>query len=536
MADDATARTSHRILIAGTTAWAGLLIAVRDILAIAPSPRGTSHLEAFLFNTEATLPALHVALATGVLFHRRRDLQEAIGRSPQLLLGGATSSLGLALLAWARSSGQIDLQIDALLLLAAGTALAAGGFRLLEKALIPLAILALARPWPPMLAHHAHERLQTLTGDLASTILSLFAAPTRAGHLISFDGRLFEVVEGCSGLKIEVSLLTAILVYAAFLSRSRRQTLGLAMIALALGPLLNVARVMAIMVDASTEIGKAHTTQGLIAISFGVVVIAVLDRWLEGWLWPEPSAGGVSPQPRDIHDTYEGRRRAAGLIICGMVVSSAIALGALPKNDALSVDKEGWALHEIRPQLGPWRRVGSRKLDTKFLGTVKFADKLFWEYERENGGHALVFVGVDNRRRRDYSGFTPKTRTLGATWEVETMEQVRIEDLDVEAERVVLVGNEGERWWAFHYRIAERSLLEESLRWLAAADLWPDSPPIDLVSVRIAVRAEGQTAPRTRFLLEELQREVGRALKRAAPPATRERLGWSIQVNDAEAH
>ena len=393
---------------------------------------------------------------------------------------------------------------------------------MLERFALPLVVLYLARPWPPMLVHHVHEGLQTLTGSLTSAVLAPFATVLRSGHMLRFDGRLFEVIEGCSGLRIEIALLTAILVYAAFLSRSRVQTFGLALIALVAGPLLNVARVVAIMLDSSTEIAQVHATQGLVAVTAGILLIALLDLWLERWLW-RSAATASEPSSPSSPAMREGWR---GLAALALGAALAVAAGFAPKDATLPKAPEGWALHEIRGRLGAWRRVGSRDIDRAFLGSVKFTNKLHWEFERDDGATALVFAATNNRRRRDYSGYSPKTRTLDAAWESLERSWVELPDLGVPAERTLMRAG-AERWWVLHYRVGSRPLAEASLRWLGALDLLPGARPPDLVTVRIAVRANGVSKPRASAYLEELQAEVSAALRRGAPATARERLGWT---------
>ena len=158
--------------------------------------------------------------------------------------GGAVAMLGVLLFAWARLVAQLDLLIDSLVLSLAGGALFIGGWRRLERFLLPLALLWLARPWPPMTIHVLQEEFQTLAGTLASAILSPVGTVVRSGHLLAYDGRLFQVIEGCSGLRSTVTLVFATLLYADLFSRSRRQTLGLVALAGVLGIGLNGLRVV----------------------------------------------------------------------------------------------------------------------------------------------------------------------------------------------------------------------------------------------------------------------------------------------------
>ena len=121
--------------------------------------------------------------------------------------------------------------------------------------------------------------------------------------------------------------MTAALVYVAYTSGSRRQSLGVLAIAVVLGPFLNILRVLSIMLNPTAEIAQIHSAQGLVFVSLGVVAIAALDWLAEGRLWPErpplvrsendpePSTEGQRPETRDSDDALEQeldrRRRRA---------------------------------------------------------------------------------------------------------------------------------------------------------------------------------------------------------------------------------
>ena len=510
-----------RIEMGVAAAWVLAALGLHwEVLTYLPLVDGIEPVEAFLFQTKATIPAIHIGLFTLVLIARRKAIAETAGLG-RPLLAASIGAVGIGILAWARFSEQVDLELDSLVLILASGALAAGGFRLLERVTLPLALLWLARPWPPMATHHLHETLQTLTGTLAAGTLGLFADIERSGHILAFDGRLFEVIQGCSGLRLEIALLTATLVYCAFTSGSRRQTLGTISIALLLGPLLNAARVIFIMLAPGTEVAQIHSTQGLIVISVGVVLVAILDVLGEKKFWPRPTPiSNAQPDRTDSALT----RRAPDSVVLAAVLLCAIPAALTEANAEPKTKDEGWALHEIRRVMGDWTRTENLRLTRDFLGDVKFTNRLFWAFKHSDGvTQASVFAASDNRRRRDYSSFSPKTRTLRSAWEIEESEWIRLEALDVDAERS-LVRDGATFWTTLHFRLGERSLADASLRWLLALDLVPGASPPDLVTVRLAVRLEGRSSMdllQAEARLADLTEEVTEALLRARPPQSR---------------
>ncbi|MAG31769.1 MAG: hypothetical protein CL908_12850 [Deltaproteobacteria bacterium] len=496
-------------------AWlAGLMFAHRSILAILPRNGVVDPIEAFFFDTRSTVPVLHLALAAFVLFHRRHAIEACLSEKGAPSVGTLAATLGIAFLAWAQFTKQIDLEIDSLMLVLAGSGLILGGPRLLERLVLPLTLLWLARPIPPMLAHHLHEWLQRFTGSFAQALLSPFSPVERSGHLLFFQGRLFEVIEGCSGLRLELTLITATLVYLDFISRSRRQTLSVLLLAVVLGPILNGLRVVSIMLNPMAEVSQVHSTQGLIFISFGVATVALLDRLLERRCWP-PSPAASPPIARRDPAAASPQR----LVGVAALAVACITVSILPYDRPRQLESASWALHEVRPQLGKWRRTRALELDRDFLGSVKFGNKLYWEFTRENdSGIGRVFVASDDRRRRDRSSFSQKTRLLGTAWEIKESVRVQIDTPPFAAERSIQESRD-ERWLSLHYRIGEVSLLEASARWYVAIDLRPAILPGQLITVRIEVPIDERNPAVALTRLHELQAEVGRALVRAAPPA-----------------
>jgi exosortase len=499
-----------------SAAWlASLMFAHRSILAVLPESKSVDPIEAFFFDTGTTIPALHLALFGLVLIHRRHAIRSALAGRSAPILGTFIAGFGIFVLGWARSTMQIDLEVDSLVLILAGSGLILGGAPLFERLLLPLALLWLGRPFPPMLTHHLHEWLQQATAVAAEAIIHPFAPVIRMGHILYFDQRYFEVIEGCSGLRLEITLITATLVYLALTSRSRRQSLGVLAIAIALGPVLNILRVLSIMVNPAAEIAQVHSTQGLVFVSLGVVAIASLDRLFERRFWP----GTESEMSQGDEASVLGP--PARLVFVSALAAISVVVSLYPYERPSRLESAAWALHEIRPQMGRWRRVRALEIDRRFMGSVAFANKLYWEFEREGGtGIARVFAVSDNRRRRDQSSFSPKTRLIGNTSKIIESLEIPTDSPPFIAERSIQKTGSA-RWLTLHYRINQRSLLEASARWYFALDLRRSIIPDELVTIRIEVRIDEDNPAVALARLTELQDEVATALRRADPRSIR---------------
>ena len=125
--------TSERSRWIVWSAWLAMLaFATRDALLEVALVEHVDAIEAVLFDASTSLPALHFGLFLWVAVRRRATLLAPADLHARPLLGLAVAAAGLGLLAWSRTTGHADLQIDTLVLVVGGTALALGGLRRLE--------------------------------------------------------------------------------------------------------------------------------------------------------------------------------------------------------------------------------------------------------------------------------------------------------------------------------------------------------------------------------------------------------------------
>ena len=498
-------------------AWIGLLVlAHRAALGLHGVRTTSDPIESFFFEAGATVPILHYLVFAFVVWSRRHALACTSARNTAPVAAALCAVLGTGVFIWAQLSGQLDLLIDSITLLLAAGGLWRGGWRQLGQLALPLFVLWLARPWPPMLIHQIHEWLQSLTSDIAVLLLSPFGDVGRSGHLLSFRGQLFQVIEGCSGLRSTWTLVFGTLFYAELFSRSRRQTLGLIVLAVLLGIAVNGLRVISIMVFPGNDVSADHSIQGLIMISLGIVLVATLDSLGDRWLWPRGDRSWRQPDPDSSTSKgaslEEGRWRVPATLAGGLLLISFVPFD-LPRPEPVA-----WQLHEIPRELDGWVQRRTHDLDFQHLGSVDFRDKLYREYGRGDD-RVLLFVAADDRTRRDQSVLSPKTRSEGSGWQIEDVASIRLPNMDRRVERI-MQRRGSERALSIHFRQGELDLARESLRWLLAYDLLPGRRPVEIGVVRITTPILDGDIVRAQAILLDFLDALRIDLARAAPSAT----------------
>lgn len=504
--------------------WLALaLVAHRAALSAQPVGLVDDPVEAFFFEANQSSPLLHYALFALVLWSRRFALQAAVGARPRWIPGLLCSAAGFATAGWAYAVGQSDLLLDAFVWSAVGTSLLVGGTRMLGVMVLPLALLWLARPLPPTLVHHLHEWLQAGSTSFAVWTLSPLGEVQRSAYMMHFWDRLFEVVENCSGLRIIQTMLMATLVYAELFSRSRVQTVGLFVLSPFIGFVVNGVRVDSIMLNPYASEDAIHSGQGLAMISGGVFLLAGVDRLLRP-LWPRGSrAWRAGRADAPVADP----RRARPRLYTVLGIAGALVALSLVDLRLAAPARDPWQIGRIPMQLGLWKReMGFVELDQRFLGTVKFDDKLIRRYTRL-GDAVLLVATVNDRPRRGRSGYSPKTASLGSGWAVLESEPLQLVEPPVRVERM-LQERAGEQALVYHWRLGARPLWREALRWYLALDLDPRAPAGQVLSFRVSTPilddgvepAERRLRDFLRRLAPHLAEVAPERLRRAGSPAS----------------
>lgn len=507
----AAATWSSLVVLVGAT-----LIAYRGALFFKPRLDAPDSVEAWFFQAGDTSPQLAYVVFAWIVWNRRAWIQKASLQPGLPVLGVPLLILGLAIHSWAFFASQIDLYFESFVLCVLGGALAMGGRRLAAVFVLPLAIVWLARPLPPILTHELHNWLQAGTSWIAFNVVSPFGAAGRTGDLIVFSGRLFEVVETCSGLRIVQTMMMASLVYTELFRRRRYRAWAVILAAPLLGFLVNGLRVVSLIANPWADVDVVHSAQGIAMLVLGVFSLALVDGLAGLLLRDRPvSEGYAARMPAELATPPA---RNTGLPLPAVAAAAAAAAlyslvsAPLPAYTPLS-DK----IIRVPATFGGWRAKPLNE-DRAYLGTVKWAHSIYRDYGRSED-HVALFVGVNDRRRRDLSGVSDKTRLAGKGWEVVSIEAIEVDGLPME--RVLSRKGNHNPMLAYHWRYGVGSVSQETLRWLLALDMSPRLDPLPIVSIRVGteIAPDGEKAAAAR--LEAFLADFLPIMMDKLPPALR---------------
>ena len=138
-------------------------------------------------------------------------------------------------------------------------------------------------------------------------------------------------------------------------------------------------------------------------------------------------------------------------------------------------------------ELDGWAKAQQVEVDRLFLWTVSFPIHDYWIYER-NGDEVSVFIGYDNRSRRDRSLLSRKNALPRRGWDVEERSSVPLEPVEERVERVV-ARSQSAQILTYHWYEGTDGLASEILRALLATDQSPfrRSQPARVIRVATAL-------------------------------------------------
>lgn len=438
------ARAPARFPRAPAAGWLALAalaaIAWREGLAFALSSGGVPDMEHLLFEAADNPPWLVTAIAAALLVSRRDDLRRAVGAPGSPLRAAAFLAPGLALVGWARLTGAGDLALLGAVAMALGCALALAGPRLVRLLALPLGLLLFAAPIPGALVNQVVWPLQMWTASYSFWLLQrLGVTVLHLGDVLRTPNHNFLVIEGCSGLgSIEVLSMLA-LAWAWQTGAGFRHGLALVAAAPLIAFALNGLRVVGLVLFPDSDVWSVHTIQGVVTFALGTLLIALLDRWLEGRRpRPEPPAGepdsAAEAPGRTTSAPERPRPRAA---VLAWLAAAALASVALQPFDAPSNVRGLELLPETLPGFRPEEVL---EPDRMFLGSVRFARTAYQAFVpdpvRAGAEPVAVFVGEDARSARGTSVLSPKTALPGRGLSIEERADVEL-PLGYRAERVV---------------------------------------------------------------------------------------------------
>jgi exosortase len=387
------------------------LVAYRELIGFDPASLPSHDLrgvEGMLFEPSGSSPLL-VFSATAWLFARRwARFRNALGAPARPLWGALLWTLAFALAGWAYYVQETTLLIPSLSAAILGSALMLGGTLALRAVLLPALFLLFAVPIPPAVLNHFMYDLQLATARSSVRILQLFGGEALAqAERIYHDGRVFQVIESCSGVRSVETLFMSSFLYHDLFYRSRLQSTLVVLSSIGIGFFVNQIRVLTIVLNPYSHFSAVHTLQGLVMIVVGVFLLALVDSLFSRFLPAKPwwrRSGQRHELPRS---------RLVGVALLAALLAATTLLLRPWQPPQVAGEPE---LSSVPAQLAGWTTT-SLKLDREFLGSVGFSEWVHRRYER--GADAVEVLLGTNRRLDDRIDFrSPKLGILGSGWEV----------------------------------------------------------------------------------------------------------------------
>jgi exosortase len=161
----------------------------------------------------------------------------------------------------------------------------AGGTKLLVAELFPILFFLTAVPWPPRFEQPITAGLMQLVAAATTELLHSFGIPAQtAGGAITLHNGVVGVTEACSGIRsLQAGIMFGLAMGEWFLLRPLRR-IGLLFVAIALALATNLARTLALSLQADRHglaaVEKIHDLTGTLAVTTLVIAIWICARFL----------------------------------------------------------------------------------------------------------------------------------------------------------------------------------------------------------------------------------------------------------------
>ena len=437
--------------------------------------------ESIFFSPNESSPLL-IFLVTGwLLLGRRFQIQNAMGAPPAVAPASLFLALSAGIYIWAFYVGASDLTVVSLIFAVLGAGALLGGLPGLRAIWLPALFMLMLVPVPAVLINEVVFSLQLFTAKSTVAILEAVGIPAiELGDLMYTRGRIFQVIESCAGLRMIDTLFMSAILYAELFYRSRLQTMLLLLAAPFLGLLVNQVRVLSIVLSPQSSLAEGHTTQGIVMVVAGVLLIAALDGLLARVL-PVPPPRGTIPKP-DKESVSSALMRTAALVIL------LVTLGVTPffvqpwsREDAVRPP-----LYLFDAQIDGWSGQGL-KVDDQFMGTAGFSQSIYRRYTKE-GQVVDLFLASDDRLRRRVSMRSGKTAWPRSGFRPRAESSLELDSAGLKLDVTLLESPDGAVVVYSWYEGVE-SLWVETLRSFLALDQSPFRRPGRALVVRLSTRA-----------------------------------------------
>ena len=423
--------------------------------------RGLEGSDAAFFSPTGNNPFFVYTIAAWISFRRREFFFRASRSKTSLAIGGILVASAAALSAWAYHVQAPDLLIGSLALASLGLHTWLAGHEGFRAALLPSLVLLALIPLPAVFVNSLVYKLQITTATLSVEILNAIGfEAAQAADMFTVGGRIFQVIESCSGMRSTQTLLLSAILYQEISYRSRTQSIILVLLAPIVGFAINEVRVLTLVFSPYSNLAVVHAAQGMAMLVVGIFLIAGLDSLLSRWIRAAPL------------QTPTNQERVAPTQICLATIGMAcIALSSLVTPSANIVGKLAWNPHDIPLRILEWRSE-PLKLDRSYMGSSTFSKEANRRFLRD-GDRIDLFAGLNERGRRSSNTLTPKTLTLGPGRVANRVEKFVLDPAAPSATATTLRSHEGlHRVVLWHSNVG--SLAQEGFRALLGLDRGPE--------------------------------------------------------------
>lgn len=364
-------------------------------------------LEGMLFEPSGSSPMLVFAGSAWLFARRWARFRNALGAPARPFWGAALWSIAFALGGWAYYVQETTLLIPSLSAAILGSALLLGGTLALRAVLLPSLFLLFAVPIPPALLNSFMYDLQLATAHSSAAILRFFGGDVLTqAERIYYDGRVFQVIESCSGVRSVETLFMSSFLYHDLFYRSRLQSTLVVASSIGIGLFVNQIRVLTIVLNPYSHFAAVHTLQGLVMIAVGVFLLALVDSVFSRFL-------PARPWWRRSGQAHELRMsRLVGVAVLTAALAAATLVIRPWQPPVVANEPE---LSSVPAQLAGWTSTGL-KIDREFLGSIGFSEWVHRRYER--GDEAVEVLLGTNRRLDERIDFrSSKLGIPGSGWD-----------------------------------------------------------------------------------------------------------------------
>ncbi len=468
-------------------------LAYRLLVDFTPAPSLEVEVETLMFNNTSSGPPVVLVLAAWLGYRRWPRLRALPGDGASALLAALCFAPCPPIFAWATYTGSADLLVIALMSNLTAAVVLVWGTPGLRVMWLPVTFLAFAMHAPAPLINELLWTFQIWTAEYTGWLLNTMGLSAFVtGDQIIRPEQNFAIIETCSGLRsVESLTMLAVLMVDLF----RRSGVHAAIL-LVLAPWtafwVNGLRAVTIILNPHSEIVEIHTLQGIAVLMVGLLMLYVVDGWLERLLptrVPAPTRREMHPATQSAGPSARpsGGSRRLGVPIIALAASAGlVAISELtPRWEPPGKLARPFPSSQIPVEFEGWTS-SSMKLDRQFMGIVGFRAYVDRRYERGDDAVRL-FAGVGGHELPRSSPFSPKTAFPGSGWWIESSESVVLEpDQRSVRLRVLRYGNGARRKLVMDWSEGTNGFVDEVVRAATALDRSAWARSREGVSLRIS--------------------------------------------------